>query len=81
MITPTFGLSATRRLTSLAFGWAIPGRRNLSATDMTGGAGALPMFVDFMKTFLKEKPKEEFRKGSGDAGRHEANSSASVNGS
>jgi penicillin-binding protein 1A len=29
---------------------------------MTGGHGALPMFVDFMKTFLKDKPKEDFPK-------------------
>ena len=29
---------------------------------MTGGKGALPMFVEFMKTFLKDKPKEEFPK-------------------
>ena len=29
---------------------------------MTGGKGALPMFVEFMKTYLKDKPKEEFPK-------------------
>ena len=29
---------------------------------MTGGIGALPMFIDFMKTFLKDKPKEDFAK-------------------
>ena len=29
---------------------------------MTGGHGALPMFIDFMKTYLKDKPKEEFPK-------------------
>ena len=29
---------------------------------MTGGVGALPFFIDFMKTFLKDKPKEDFRK-------------------
>jgi penicillin-binding protein 1A len=29
---------------------------------MTGAKGALPMFVDFMKTFLKDKEKEDFPK-------------------
>jgi penicillin-binding protein 1A len=29
---------------------------------MTGGKGALPMFVEFMKAFLKDKDKEEFPK-------------------
>jgi len=29
---------------------------------MTGAKGALPMFVEFMKTFLQDKPKEEFPK-------------------
>ena len=29
---------------------------------MTGAHGALPMFIDFMKTFLKDKPKEDFSK-------------------
>ena len=29
---------------------------------MTGGVGALPFFVDFMKDFLKDKPKENFDK-------------------
>jgi penicillin-binding protein 1A len=29
---------------------------------MTGGHGALPFFIDFMKDFLKDKPKEDFEK-------------------
>jgi membrane carboxypeptidase/penicillin-binding protein len=29
---------------------------------MTGAKGALPMFIDFMKTFLKDKGKEDFPK-------------------
>ena len=29
---------------------------------MTGGVGALPFFIDFMKPFLKDKPKETFDK-------------------
>jgi penicillin-binding protein 1A len=37
-----------------------PGRKKPLGNDMTGGHGALPMFVDFMKTFLKDKPKEDF---------------------
>src|SRR6201988_330609 len=39
-----------------------PGKKKPLGNDMTGGKGALPMFVDFMKTFLKDKPKEEFPK-------------------
>src|SRR5678816_1041901 len=39
-----------------------PGKKKPLGNDMTGGHGALPMFVDFMKTFLKDKPKEEFPK-------------------
>jgi penicillin-binding protein 1A len=39
-----------------------PGKKKPLGNDMTGGHGALPMFVDFMKTFLKDKPKEEFAK-------------------
>src|SRR5215203_5958063 len=39
-----------------------PGKKKPLGNDMTGGAGALPMFVDFMKTFLKDIPKEEFPK-------------------
>jgi penicillin-binding protein 1A len=39
-----------------------PGRKKSLGTDMTGGHGALPIFVDFMKAFLKDKPKETFEK-------------------
>ncbi len=39
-----------------------PGKKKPLGNDMTGGKGALPMFVEFMKTFLKDKPKEEFPK-------------------
>ncbi len=39
-----------------------PGRKRPLGNDMTGGKGALPMFIDFMKTFLKDKPKEDFAK-------------------
>ena len=39
-----------------------PGKKKPLGNDMTGGKGALPMFVDFMKTFLKDKEKEEFPK-------------------
>ena len=39
-----------------------PGRKKPLGEDMTGAHGALPMFVDFMKTFLKDRPKEDFAK-------------------
>ena len=39
-----------------------PGKKKPLGNDMTGGKGALPMFVDFMKTYLKDKEKEEFPK-------------------
>ena len=39
-----------------------PGRKKNLGNDMTGGRGALPMFVEFMKDFLKDKPKEDFPK-------------------
>ena len=39
-----------------------PGKKKPLGNDMTGAKGALPMFVDFMKTFLKDKEKEEFPK-------------------
>jgi hypothetical protein len=32
---------------------------------MTGGHGALPIFVDFMKDFMKGKEKEQFEKAPG----------------
>ncbi len=37
-----------------------PGRKKDLGSNMTGGVGALPFFVDFMKPFLKDKPKEDF---------------------
>jgi penicillin-binding protein 1A len=42
-----------------------PGRKKPLGNDMTGGHGALPFFVDFMKEFLKGKPKEDFPKAPG----------------
>ena len=39
-----------------------PGKKKPLGNDMTGGKGALPMFVEFMKTYLKDKAKEEFPK-------------------
>ena len=39
-----------------------PGKKKPLGNDMTGGKGALPMFVEFMKPFLKDKEKEEFPK-------------------
>ncbi|HYX28332.1 MAG TPA: PBP1A family penicillin-binding protein [Pyrinomonadaceae bacterium] len=39
-----------------------PGRKKPLGNDMTGAHGALPMFIDFMKDFMKEKPKEDFPK-------------------
>ena len=39
-----------------------PGRKKPLGNDMTGAHGALPMFIDFMRDFLKEKPKEDFPK-------------------
>lgn len=39
-----------------------PGRKKPLGNDMTGGHGALPFFVEFMKEFLKGKPKEDFPK-------------------
>jgi penicillin-binding protein 1A len=37
-------------------------RKKSLGGDMTGGRGALPIWIDFMKTFLKDKPKENFEK-------------------
>jgi penicillin-binding protein 1A len=37
-----------------------PGRKKSLGNDMTGGHGALPIFVAFMKDFLKDKEKEKF---------------------
>lgn len=39
-----------------------PGRKKNLGTGMTGGVGALPYFIDFMRDFLKDKPKEDFPK-------------------
>ena len=39
-----------------------PGRKKPLGNDMTGAHGALPMFIDFMRDFLKDKPKEDFPK-------------------
>jgi penicillin-binding protein 1A len=39
-----------------------PGKKKPLGNDMTGGRGALPMFIEFMKTYLKDKPKEDFPK-------------------
>jgi penicillin-binding protein 1A len=39
-----------------------PGLKKNLGTGMTGGVGALPFFIDFMKDFLKDKPKENFDK-------------------
>jgi penicillin-binding protein 1A len=39
-----------------------PGRKKPLGNDMTGGHGALPFFVNFMKDFLADKPKENFPK-------------------
>ncbi|MGQ0763138.1 MAG: PBP1A family penicillin-binding protein [Acidobacteriota bacterium] len=39
-----------------------PGRKKNLGTGMTGGVGALPYFIEFMRDFLKDKPKEEFPK-------------------
>jgi penicillin-binding protein 1A len=39
-----------------------PGRKKPLGNEMTGAAGALPYFIDFMRDFLKDKPKEDFPK-------------------
>lgn len=39
-----------------------PGRKKPLGNDMTGAHGALPIFIDFMKDFMKDKPKEDFPK-------------------
>src|SRR5438132_3059774 len=39
-----------------------PGKKKDLGSGMTGGVGALPFFLDFMKDFLKGKPKEDFDK-------------------
>jgi len=39
-----------------------PDRKKPLGNDMTGAHGALPIFIDYMKEFLKGKPKEDFEK-------------------
>src|SRR5882762_10179567 len=39
-----------------------PGRKKPLGNEMTGAHGALPYFIEFMKDFLKDKPKEDFQK-------------------
>jgi penicillin-binding protein 1A len=39
-----------------------PGRKKNLGAGMTGGVGALPYFIEFMRDFLKDKPKEDFPK-------------------
>src|SRR5437868_15350350 len=39
-----------------------PGKKRPLGEDMTGAKGALPMFIEFTKDFLKDKPKEDFPK-------------------
>jgi penicillin-binding protein 1A len=39
-----------------------PGMKKSLGAGMTGGRGALPIWIDFMKDFLKDKPKEQFDK-------------------
>ena len=34
-----------------------PGRKKNLGNGMTGGVGALPFFIEFMKDFLKDKPQ------------------------
>ena len=42
-----------------------PGRKKPLGNEMTGAHGALPMFITFMKDFLKGKQKEDFDKAPG----------------
>ena len=39
-----------------------PGRKKPLGNEMTGAHGALPYFIEFMRDFLKDKPKEDFPK-------------------
>jgi len=39
-----------------------PGRKKPLGNEMTGAHGALPFFIDYMRDFLKDKPKEDFSK-------------------
>jgi penicillin-binding protein 1A len=40
----------------------LSGRKKNLGNEMTGAHGALPFFIDYMKDFLKDKPKEDFPK-------------------
>src|SRR5690349_9271121 len=42
-----------------------PGKKKPLGNEMTGAVGALPFFIEFMKDFLKDKPKEDFPKAPG----------------
>ena len=37
-----------------------PERKQPLGNDMTGGRGALPIFINFMREFLRDKPRETF---------------------
>jgi penicillin-binding protein 1A len=37
-----------------------PGYKKNLGSDMTGGHGALPIWIEYMKDYLKDKPKEKF---------------------
>jgi penicillin-binding protein 1A len=39
-----------------------PGRKKPLGNEMTGAGGAMPYFIEFMRDFLKDKPKEDFPK-------------------
>jgi len=39
-----------------------PDRKRNLGSDMTGGHGALPIWVEYMKEWLRDKPKEQFDK-------------------
>jgi penicillin-binding protein 1A len=39
-----------------------PDRKKNLGNDMTGGHGSLPIWIEYMKEFLKDKPKETFEK-------------------
>jgi penicillin-binding protein 1A len=39
-----------------------PGRKKPLGNEMTGAVGALPFFIEYMRDFLKDKPKEDFLK-------------------
>ncbi len=39
-----------------------PDRKKNLGSDMTGGHGSLPIWIDYMKELIKDKPKETFEK-------------------